>query len=164
MNPAVRTAILRRTSRLGVAAAMILCAATLGARAQDAPLASSSSSCEADIGKLQQKRNAEIGELNKLSKKGGKLDPVAACPKLRNLAATEKQMLAYMEKNQNWCSIPDSVIENVKQGSGKTAGIAGQACKIAAQVEKMKKQQAAGGGAAGPFGAPTASRLPTGPL
>ena len=65
-----------------------------------------------------------------------------------------------MQKNQNWCDIPETVIENVKSGRQKTAGFAGQACRVAAMARKAQQQQAAGGGG----GAPQAPRLPTGPL
>jgi len=146
------------------AIAMLPLASAASAQEAEAPVASSSSSCETDITKLQQRRNSQIAELNKQSKKGGKLDPVTACPKLRGLATVESQMLAYMVKNQNWCSIPDNVIENVKEGSSKTAGIAKQACALAAQVKKMQSQQAAGAAAAGPFGQSAAPKLPAGPL
>src|SRR6476469_1648774 len=82
-------------------------------------------SCENDIGEFQKKRSAQMEGIAKLQKKGdGKLDPVAACPMLRSLASVEASMLAYMEKNQNWCNIPDQVLGNVKEGSGKTASIA----------------------------------------
>ena len=119
-------------------------------------------SCENDIGGLQKKRQSQIAEINK-STQDGKLDPVTACPRLRNLAATENEMLGYMQKNQNWCNIPDDVLSNVKEGQAKTASVAKQACTIAAQIRKQQQQQATGGGAPG-FGAPPAPRLPAGPL
>lgn len=155
----------------GMAAALTLAGFGLssGAQAQDAAEAeaaapsSSASGCEADLGKLQSRRNAQIAELNALSKKGGKLDPVAACPKLRGLSSIEQQMVGYMVKNQNWCNIPEQIVDNVKQGSGKTAAIAKQACGLAAQMKKMQSQQAAGGAAGGGF-AQTAPKLPAGPL
>ncbi len=130
----------------------VLLAAVAGASAQ---------SCNEDIGALQQKRQAQIDALNKLSKAGnGKLDPAAACPRLRTLAAVEREMAAYMEKNQNWCSIPDQIVEQVKDGSGKTGQMAGQACKVAAEMRKMQQQQAAGGA----VGGPPPLQLPRGPL
>jgi hypothetical protein len=122
------------------------------------------SSCDTDIAAMQTKRQGQIADLNKSAKaKDGKLDPIAACPRLRALASTEQSMLAYMQKNQNWCNIPEAVLENVKEGSSKTASIANQACGLAAKVKKMQEQQAAGGGA-GPFNTPAAPKLPAGPL
>src|SRR5690606_8100235 len=113
-------------------------------------------SCNDDIGALQQKRTAQLDALNKMTKANdGKLDPVASCPRLRTLATLEREMLAYMEKNQSWCSIPDEIIEQVKTGSARTSQVAGQACKIAAQARQMQQQQST---------APAAPALPRGPL
>jgi hypothetical protein len=113
-------------------------------------------SCNEDIGAIQQKRNVQLETLNKMTKaNGGKLDPIAACPRLRSLAALEREMLAYMEKNQSWCSIPEQIIEQVKTGASRTSQIAGQACKIAAQARQMQQQQSVG---------PAAPALPRGPL
>ncbi|MDB5641961.1 MAG: hypothetical protein JWN07_1278 [Hyphomicrobiales bacterium] len=126
-------------------------------------------SCENDVGEFQKKRNAQMETIGKLQKKNeGKLDPVAACPMLRSLASIEQSMLAYMEKNQNWCNIPDQALSNVKEGSGKTAAIAKQACGLAVKMKKQQQQQAAGAaagaGAGGPgFNVP-APKLPAGPL
>jgi hypothetical protein len=132
----------------------VLLAGVVGAAAQ---------SCNEDIAALQQKRQGHIEALNKLSKAGnGKLDPIAACPRLRNLAALEREMAAYMEKNQSWCSIPEQIVEQVKDGSGKTGQMAGQACKVAAEMRKMQQQSA--GGLGGPVGGPPALQLPRGPL
>ena len=117
-------------------------------------------SCNEDIGAFQKKRNVHIEALNKMSKASkGKLDPIASCPRLRNLAAIEREMLAYMEKNQNWCSIPANIIEQVKGGAQKTGQVAGQACKIAAQARQMQQQ-----GAQMQAGAPPPPALPRGPL
>ncbi|MBN9082524.1 MAG: hypothetical protein BGP04_06680 [Rhizobiales bacterium 62-17] len=119
-------------------------------------------SCNEDIAKFQQRREAQIGALNSLSKKGkGKLDPIAACPRLRGLVAVENEMFAYMTKNQSWCSIPDDVMGQVKEGKGKSANLAAQACKAAAMARKMQQQAREGGGQPG---APQAPRLPSGPL
>jgi hypothetical protein len=136
-------------------AAIVLAACAAGAQAQEITV----SDCQGDIAKLQQKREAQIASVNTLTKGGkAKLDPIAACPRLRNLAATESQIVAYMTKNQQWCDIPDEILANVKTGRDRTAGFAGQACKIAAMAKKAQQ----GGVAAG--GAPPPPRLPTGPL
>ncbi len=140
--------IARSWSRKIALAAAMLVAGAAGALAQ---------SCNEDIGAIQQKRNAQLEALNKLTKaQGGKLDPIASCPRLRTLAALEREMLAYMQKNQSWCSIPEAIIEQVKTGSARTSQIAGQACKIAAQARQMQQQGAAA--------APAAPALPRGPL
>jgi hypothetical protein len=115
-------------------------------------------SCNEDIGAFQEKRRAQMEALNKMTKaQGGKLDPVASCPRLRTLAAVEREMLGYMEKNKAWCSIPDQILEQVKTGADRTSQIAGQACKIAAQARQMQQQQQQGQAASAPA-------LPRGPL
>ncbi|MBX9760893.1 MAG: hypothetical protein K2Y29_19100, partial [Beijerinckiaceae bacterium] len=114
-------------------------------------------SCNDDIGGFQQKRKAQMEALSKMTKaEGGKLDPIASCPRLRTLAAVEREMLGYMQKNQSWCSIPEQIIEQVKSGADRTAQIAGQACKIAAQASQMRQQQQSQ--------AAPAPALPRGPL
>jgi hypothetical protein len=117
-------------------------------------------SCNEDIAAFGQKRNAAIQALNAISKShGGKLDPVAACPALKNLSAVEGQMGAYLTKNKEWCNIPDEFINNFKAGTARTGGMAKQACDLAAKVKQM--QQNGGMGAAA---APPPVKLPAGPL
>jgi hypothetical protein len=136
--------------RAGVRAALVAAALAAGAPAALAQ------SCNDDLGGFQERRGVHLEALNKMTKANqGKLDPVASCPRLRNLASIEREMLAYMQKNQSWCSIPDQIIEQVKAGAARTAEVAGQACKIAAQA----RQQQSGG----PL-APAAPALPRGPL
>ncbi len=121
-------------------------------------------SCETDIGEFQKKRAVQMENISKLQQKGdGKLDPVAACPMLRSLSSVEQSMLAYMEKNQNWCNIPDEVLTNVKEGTGKTSGIAKQACALAAQLKKQQQAGGGGGGGMPGFNVPP-PKLPAGPL
>ncbi len=138
----------RALIRTAAATAIFVALGAAGALAQ---------SCNDDIGALQTKRNVHLAALNKITKaNGGKLDPVAACPRLRTLASVEREMLGYMQKNQSWCTIPDEIIEQVKTGAGRTSQIAGQACKIAAQARQMQNQQSSA--------RPAAPALPRGPL
>lgn len=119
-------------------------------------------SCQEDFQKLSQRRMGQIQVLNNLGKAGkGKMDPMAACPASRKLAAIEGEMLAYMEKNKEWCSIPDNVVDGFKQARAKTLQFSGQACAFAAKAKKMQemqRQQAASGGMMAP------PKLPSGPL
>jgi hypothetical protein len=117
-------------------------------------------SCNEDIAAFGQKRNAAIQKLNAISKShGGKLDPIEACPALRNLKAVEGEMAAYLTKNKDWCNIPDDFLNNFNSGTSRTAGMANQACALAAKVKQM--QQNGGLGAAA---APPPVKLPAGPL
>ena len=124
--------------------------------------------CQADVAAFTARRQVYINQLNgSSSKTKGKLDPVAACPRLRSLAAVEGQLVAYMVKNKDWCHIPDEAMANVSAGRNRTASLAGKACGMASQIAKLKRQQAAqqaSGGIPGAGGPPQAPRLPAGPL
>jgi hypothetical protein len=118
--------------------------------------------CQEDFQRLTQKRMAQIGVLNRLGKAGkGHMDPIAACPAARALVGVETEMLNYMTKNKDWCSIPDNVIDGFKAARAKSQGFAGQACSVAAKVKQMQAQQRSQA-AAGPANQPL--KLPAGPL
>jgi hypothetical protein len=113
--------------------------------------------CQADLPKMMQARMAQIEKLNAIGKAGkGKIDPAAACPVAKSLAASEGQLLAYMNKNKEWCQIPDQYISQLKEAQGRDQVFAAKACEAAANFKKMQEQQNAAGG--GP------PRLPAGPL
>ena len=115
--------------------------------------------CNEDFGKLMTKRMAEVTALNKISKaNGGKLDPVAACPRLKNLAAAEGEVVAYMTKNKDWCSLPDDLVTKMTESRGKTSSIAVKACNMAVMMKKQQQQQAQ------QTTQEQAVKLPTGPL
>ena len=128
------------------------------------------SSCDRDFQKLANARQAQIGALNRLAKgKGNKMDPIAACGKLQGLAGIEARMVAYVEKNKDWCGIPDAVTDNIKKGRQGTLSFAAKACNAAAQYRKAlaqhnaQQQRAAANGAAAQ-NAPQVQKLPAGPL
>jgi hypothetical protein len=99
--------------------------------------------CNQDIGALTKKRQGIIDQLNRLAQGGKKqLDPVASCPKLRALVAAERQLVAYLAKNKDWCNVPDEAFQNISESSKKSIKVADQACKIAAQMKKAQEQQA----------------------
>jgi hypothetical protein len=113
--------------------------------------------CSDDIGNLTKKRQAIIDDLNRLAKTSvkGQLDPALSCPRLRQLAASEQELLAYLQKNKDWCMVPDEAITNLSMSFSRSKMVAGKACNIA---EQIKKNQEAGGGLDG------AQKLPSGPL
>lgn len=116
--------------------------------------------CNTDIATLSNKRQGIIDELNKLAKGGKKqLDPVASCPKLRALATAEREFVAYLTKNKDWCNVPDEALQNLATSSSRTGEVASQACKVADQIKKAQQQQAAGAA-----GQPPVQKLPAGPL
>jgi hypothetical protein len=117
--------------------------------------------CNEEIGALTKKRQGIIDQLNNLAQANGakkQLDPVAACPKLRALVAAERELVAYLTKNKEWCSVPDQAVQNISASSGNSSKIANQACTAAAQMKKAQEQQAAG-----MLNAPQ-QKLPAGPL
>jgi len=136
------------TAALGLALVSAVCAAPALAQ-----------SCSEDVQKLSQRRDAEMTTINNLVKQahGKQLDPVAFCAKSSGLIAAENAMIAYMEKNKDWCGFPDVALANLKANHAKSSAFAAKACKVAAELKKAKEQGAEGGG-------PVAQPLPTGPL
>src|ERR1700756_3745316 len=83
--------------------------------------------CNQDIGALMKKRQGIIDQLNQLAQGGKKqLDPVASCPKLRALVAAERELVAYLTKNKEWCSVPDGAFQNLSASAAKTVKVANQ--------------------------------------
>ncbi len=112
--------------------------------------------CSVDIGNLTKKRQSIIEDLNRLAKASpkGQLDPAISCPKLRMLAASEQVLIAYLQKNKDWCMVPDEALTNLTTSFNRSKMVATRACAIA---EQIKKNQEAGG-------LEGAQKLPTGPL
>lgn len=140
-------------------AAAVLLGALLAVGAHGA---ANAQSCQEDFQKLTQRRMSQITVLNNIGKAGkGKMDPAAACPAARKLVGVETEMFGYMQKNKDWCNIPDNVVESFQQARAKTQNFAAQACAVAAKMKKMQEMQrneAAAGGAA------PVQKLPAGPL
>jgi len=115
--------------------------------------------CGGDMQKLAQARNVQLQVVNDYAKTfhGKPMDPVGFCAKSAGLIHAESALIAYMEKNKDWCSFPDEAIDQLKEHHAKNAQFNAKACKVAAEMKKMKEQAAEGGG-------PQAQPLPTGPL
>ena len=105
--------------------------------------------------KLAQDRNTQLQVVNDFAKSfhGKPMDPEAFCLKSAGLIRAEAALIAYMEKNKDWCSFPDEAIGQLKEHHIKNAQFNAKACTVAAQMKKMKEQAAQGGGAAGPAAA-----------
>ena len=117
--------------------------------------------CGSDMQKLAQERNIQLEIVNNFAKAfhGKPLDPEAFCAKSGGLIRAENALIAYMEKNKDWCSFPDETISQLKEHHAKNTQFTNKACTVAAQMKKMKEQAAQGGGAG-----PQAQPLPAGPL
>ena len=118
--------------------------------------------CGSDMQKLAEARNTQLQVVNDYAKSfhGKPMDPEGFCAKSAGLVRAETALIAYMEKNKDWCSFPDEAIGQLKEHHVKNAQFNAKACTVAAQMKKMKEQAAQGGAAAGPQAQP----LPTGPL
>jgi hypothetical protein len=147
-----------KTSWAAIGAAILFTAAPAFA-AQD---------CAADLQTLAAKREAALKSINELvaSAHGKKLDPDAFCARSRPLNIAEEAMLAYMQKNKDWCQIPDEAVSQLKDTHLKSVAFGGKACTVAAQIKTMKAkaaQQAQQAQQAG-GGQPAEQPLPAGPL
>ena len=100
-------------------------------------------SCGDDMQKMAQRRETELATINELVKsaKGKQLDPTVFCSKSGGLISVENAMIAYMEKNKDWCGFPDEAIDNLKANHARSAAFAAKACKVAAEMKKMKEQR-----------------------
>ena len=123
-------------------------------------------SCNDDIKRLSQRREAELVGINSLVKatKGGKLDPTVFCARSGGLLAAENALIAYLAKNETWCSVPPNVVEGLRGNHAKTLAFSGKACTVAAQIKKLKAQAAQQSAAGGGNGASAVQALPAGPL
>jgi hypothetical protein len=138
------------------------------AAASTAAPALAAQDCATDLQALAGRREAALRGINEMvaASHGKKLDPDAFCARSRPLNVAEEAMLAYMQKNKDWCQIPDDAINQLKMTHLKSVAFGGKACSVAAQIRTMKAkaaqqqaQQAQQGG-----GAPAAQPLPAGPL
>ena len=100
---------------------MLVLALSLGGAAWAAP-SFAQQSCAEDLQKLAQRREAELEIINGLVKAahGKQLDPAVFCAKSAGLNAAENAMIAYMEKNKDWCQIPDEAIAQLKANHAKS--------------------------------------------
>src|SRR5258708_10834716 len=136
---------------LGVASASLSMSATVYAQ-----------SCGDDLKRLSERREAELTRINGVIKagKGKAINPEVFCSQSAGLNTAESALIAYMEKNKDWCGVPDDALAALKANHTKSLAFAHKACAVAAQMRQMKKQQAAGAA----NGAPQAQPLPAGPL
>jgi hypothetical protein len=58
--------------------------------------------------------------------------PQEACGLFNAFSAAEAKMIKYAVDNMVWCSIPQQVIDNIKQQHGKTLGFRTKICQAAA--------------------------------
>lgn len=114
----------------------------------------------AELGVLKGKREAILQNINQLvvAAKGKQMDAETFCERARPIIAADNAFVASLNKNKDWCQVPDEVIGQFKEIQVKDTAMASRACGVAAQMKKAKEQaEAAGPGAQAP-------KLPAGPL
>ena len=125
-----------------------------------------SASCT-DIQKMLLQRKS-IGERIATATKGKKqIDAGRACADFGALVSNGQSLLKFTDVNKDWCQIPDSFVQGIKEDHGRALKIRGQACGAAAKQAQMEKQAREGGGNSGLLGGnglSGASRLPQGAL
>jgi hypothetical protein len=90
-----------------LATALFAAVATLGSSAH--------ADCGADMQKLAQDRNVQLQAVNDFAKAfhGKPMDPEQFCLKSAGLIRAETALIAYMDKNKDWCSFPDEAIDQL---------------------------------------------------
>ena len=116
--------------------------------------------CNSDLGDLAAKRAVVNAALEKNKKAhGGKIDPIEACPQLKALAAAQATVPAYMQKNKDWCSLPDDLVSKMTEAQAQIASFAVKACGMIAKMKEMQAKAAQQQASQVP-----ALKLPSGPL
>ena len=80
--------------------------------------------CGSDMQKLAQARNTQLEIVNNFAKSfhGKPMDPEQFCAKSGGLIRAESALIAYMEKNKDWCSFPDEAINGSRSITARTPG------------------------------------------
>ena len=117
--------------------------------------------CGSDMQKLAEARNTQLEIVNNFAKSfhGKPIDPEAFCGKSEGLVRAENALIAYMEKNKDWCSFPDEAIAQLKEHHAKNTAFSAQGLHRRGADEKDE-----GAGGSGRRGGPQAQPLPAGPL
>jgi predicted aspartyl protease len=105
--------------------------------------------CDAEMRKLTQDRNVQLQIVKDFAKAahGKPMDSTAFCVKSAGLIRAESALIAYMEKNKDWCSFPDEAINQLKEHHARNADFNAKACSVALTLKKMREpaEQDSGG-------------------
>ncbi|MCA0318633.1 MAG: hypothetical protein LCH88_11265 [Proteobacteria bacterium] len=83
-----------------------------------------------------------------------------ACQALTNAQNSFRRLQQWVSTNQDFCRLPDQVVNDVNTGMTNVSRNRTQACNGVAQLDRQRRQaEAGGGGGANPF-APNAGRRP----
>jgi hypothetical protein len=87
--------------------------------------------CGNDIARLTKAREVELDRINGVVRaaKGKRLDPAVFCPHAASLNSAENALIAYMEKNKDWCGVPDGVVSSLKANHEKSLAFSRKLCR-----------------------------------
>lgn len=98
-------------------------------------------SCQADLDKHALARDGAIKRINDFNKK--RPTATKACGEFRKLTGIEATMLKWMTENQEWCRLPEPLVEQFKEAAVQTEKARGNVCSAAAKEQKMLRDSAA---------------------
>ncbi len=78
---------------------------------------------------------------------------------MKALAAAQGSVAAYMQKNKDWCSLPDDLVTKTAQAQAQISSFAVKACGMIAKMKEMQAKAAQQQASQVP-----ALKLPAGPL
>ena len=162
----LRPALASRLARTGLAAGLSL---PLALFTLSAPVFAQSAGC-GDIQKHIEERKAIIARLQTLGGKKKQIDAKEACAMFGKLVVNGNATLKWAEANKDWCQVPDSFVEGMKNDHNRATTMKGQACGAVAkqaEMERKARQQAQQGGGGGLLGGPGLSgeyKMPQGAL
>ncbi len=125
-----RPSLLRQSVAAAVAVAIV-------AGASGTAFAQASPECQKGI-ELFKARIGWIQKLQSLPKKNA--NPITACSLLTNLGAANARVLAWTKANKDWCSIGDDQLASLQKEAQQVGSFRANACKVAAQYNKLKAQ------------------------
>lgn len=164
VRPAPASSLLRAGLAAGIALPLALAALSAPASAQSSPCL--------DIQKHIEERKAIVARLQALGGKNKKVDPKEACAMFGKLVTNGASTLKWAETNKDWCQVPDSFVEGMKNDHNRASQLKSNACGAAAKMAEMERkarQQAQQGGnkSGGLLGGPGLSgeyKIPQGAL
>lgn len=163
---------MHRTRSAFARAGLVALALPVALATLTAPAAAQSAAC-GDIQKHIEERKSLVARLQALGGKKKNADPREACALFGKLVSNGTSTLKWLEANKDWCSVPESFVEGMKNDHNRASGMRGQACNVAAKQAAMERQarqqaqQQQQGGRGGLLGGPGLSgeyKIPQGAL
>ncbi|WP_038360862.1 hypothetical protein [Bosea sp. UNC402CLCol] len=130
-------------------------AATLGLAMASLVIASPASAqvsgCES-LQKLLTTRQAMVAKITAAQKAKRKMTPQEACSTFGSLVNNGNETLKFASANQDWCQIPATFIEGLKNDNARIGTFRGQACNAVKQQAAMQRRAQQQAQSANPFG------------